>query len=331
MPLVKLQPDVSFEAKDGQSIVDAALGSGLFFPYSCKTGRCNSCMCKLESGQTRLLQDELALTHEQREEGWILGCARTAVGSVTLRGVDIFPFQLPPLQTIPCRIDQIERYTSELMRVVLRLPPGQALNYLPGQYVDVIKDGVRRSYSIANAPRAERTLELHIKRFDGGAMSHYWFEQAKVQDLLRLRGPSGTFFLRDLKERDVVFLATGTGYAPVKAMLEQLQQSFGEFSPRSVSVYRGVRSEEDLYAGVPDFGIELNYVPVLSRPGAQWQGARGYVQDACLSASPGVENSVFYACGSDKMISDAKSRLLAKGLAPGRFFSDAFVCTSTSH
>ena len=330
MAIIEVEPDIVFESQEAQSILDAALDAGLFFPYSCKTGRCNSCMCQVRSGETRLLHEEQALTDEQRRAGWILGCARTAQGTLRLGCVDVFPFQLPSPKTLPCRINAIEWFSPDLVRVVLRLPPGQELSYLAGQYIDVIKDGVSRSYSIANAPRSDRTIELHIKRFEAGVLSSYWFGHAQKNDLLRLRGPLGTFFLRNLVDRDVIFLSTGTGYAPVKAMLEQLQSSFNELKPRSVTIYRGARMETDLYSDAPALGIPVRYVPVLSRPGSAWTGARGYVQDICLAAKPDLSNTVFYACGSDQMIADAKNKLVTAGLEPGQFFSDAFVRSGSS-
>ncbi len=331
MATIAVEPDIAFQSQDGKSILDCALDSGLFFPYSCKTGRCNSCMCRIIGGETQILQEEVGLNDAQRRDGWILGCSRTALGPVELAGIDVFPFELPAPKMLPCRIDEIERFSADLMRVVLRLPPGQELGYLAGQYIDVIKDRISRSYSIANAARADRTLELHIKRFEGGVMSQYWFGQAQKNDLLRLRGPQGTFFLRNLVGRDIIFLSTGTGYAPVKAMLEQLQFAFDQHQPRSVTVYRGARTEADLYAGAPELDIPFTYLPVLSRSASGWTGDKGYVQDICLGNGPDMGNSIFYACGSSEMISDAKAKFVASGLKPGRFFSDAFVSSGSSY
>lgn len=331
MITINVEPNIAFHGLEGKSILDSALSAGLFFPYSCKTGRCNSCMCRIKAGKTQLLQDELGLTDAQRRDGWILACSRAALGHVELADIDVFPFELPASKTFPCRIDEIERFSVDLMRVVLRLPPSQELGYLAGQYIDVLKDGISRSYSIANAARSDRTLELHIKRFQGGAMSQYWFGQAQKNDLLRIRGPMGTFFLRNLVGRDLVFLSTGTGYAPVKAMLEQLRDAFDQYQPRSVTVYRGARTEGDLYACVPELDIPITYVPVLSRAAHGWTGAKGYVQDVCLGSGVDMGNATIYACGSSEMIADARTKLVASGLEPARFFSDAFVSSGSSY
>ncbi len=204
------------------------------------------------------------------------------------------------------------------------------LEFLPGQYIDVIgAEGLRRSYSVANAPRADKQIELHIREVTDGAMSRYWFQQAKVNDLLRLRGPLGTFFLRDQAGRDLVLLATGTGIAPVKAIVESLPELHDEAQARSVTVYWGGGQLGDLYWQAPKLP-GLRFVPVLSRADASWDGARGHVQDIFLNDRPNLLNTLVYACGSDAMIHSARSQLLAAGL-PGRHFrSDAFVCSAAA-
>jgi CDP-4-dehydro-6-deoxyglucose reductase len=212
-----------------------------------------------------------------------------------------------------------------VLRVFVRLPPKTNFEFYPGQYLEIIgRGGVRRSYSIANEPQGEMTLELHIQRLAGGAMSEYWFERAKTGDLLRLYGPLGTFFLRDVQGLDLIFLATGTGIAPVKAILEGLAQN-PRPKPRSITVYWGSRAREDLYWDVSIKGLRRDFIPVLSRADSQWRGARGYVQHALLSDARDLQRAVVYACGSNAMIQDARGALLAAGLPERSFFSDAFV------
>jgi CDP-4-dehydro-6-deoxyglucose reductase, E3 len=187
---------------------------------------------------------------------------------------------------------------------------------------------VRRSYSLAAAPAADHMLELHVRAVDGGVMSRYWFEQAKLNDLLRLHGPLGTFFLRDIAGCDLVFLATGTGMAPVKAMLEDLAQRDGAEQPRSISVYWGARAEVDFYWDPNSLGLPLRHVPVHSRPGPDWAGTRGHVQQAALAQVLPLDEVRVYACGSDAMIQSARAAFLAAGLADRHFHADAFVSSS---
>ncbi len=329
MHLISLTNGRYFEVADGISLVDAALAAGVTLPHSCKTGRCSTCKAKILQGETRALQAEVGLSDSQKAAGWVLSCVRAACSDVTMEVEDLGDVVLPVSKTLPCRINEISRLAPDVVRVVLRLPPSADFAYLAGQYIDIIgPNGVRRSYSIANASAAGKTLELHIRAVASGAMSEYWFSHAQVNDLLRLHGPLGTFFLRPLASLDLVFLATGTGIAPVKAMLESLEGMPLAQRPRSVAVFWGGRSVQDLYWDVPSIAAGQRYVPVLSRAEPSWTGAVGYVQDEFLAQTPDLSNTVVYACGSNAMIQSAQGLLTQAGLPTARFFSDAFVCSA---
>lgn len=330
MVLVTLSSGKSFQASSESAILDSATQSHVSLPYSCKTGRCSTCKCKVVSGETKVLVTELGLTETEKSEGWILSCVRTAITDVVLEVEDLGDVVIPAAKTHACRISSLEKLASDVIKVVLRLPPNVALDFIPGQYVDVIgPGGIRRSYSLANAPKADNTLELHIRAVENGAMSQYWFNQSAKNDLLRLHGPQGTFFLRDIANCDLIFLATGTGIAPVKAMLETLPSFPADQQPQSITVVWGARHEHDLYFDVASLPGTQKYIPVLSRAEATWQGERGYVQDVLLRHISDLHNGVVYACGSDAMINSAKSTLIAAGLPSQHFYSDAFVCSST--
>ena len=310
-------------------MLDAALRASVVLEHSCKTGRCGSCKTRILDGSSAPLVDEIGLSQAEREAGWILTCARTATSDVQLDAEDLGPIEVYPAKTLPCRIQALERLSEDVLRVVLRFPPNQKLDYHPGQYIDVIgKDGLRRSYSVANAPASDRSIELHIRQVPGGAMSRYWFEEAGMNDLLRINGPLGTFFLREVAGQDLVLLATGTGIAPIKAMLEGLAAGPQERLPRSISVYWGGRVPQDLYWNPEGAGLALRYVPVLSRGDASWTGARGHVQQAVLQSGPALGGAVVYACGSLAMIESARAQLIAEGLNSRNFYSDAFVSSS---
>jgi CDP-4-dehydro-6-deoxyglucose reductase len=330
MPEVKLTSGKGFECAQGVAILEAASQVKITIPYSCKTGRCSTCKCKVVSGETKALVAEIGLTENEKTEGWILSCVRTVTSDVVLEVEDMGDIIIPRAKTQACRISILEELAPDVIKVVLRLPPAVTFNFIPGQYIDVIgPGGLRRSYSLANAPKISNTLELHIRAVKNGAMSHYWFNQAAVNDLLRLHGPQGTFFMRNLAQRDLFFLATGTGIAPVKAMLEALPSLPADQQPRSVTIMWGNRYEYDLYFDVASLlGIQ-NYIPVLSRAQVTWQGERGYLQDALLRRMPDLSNGVVYACGSEAMINSSKSKLMAAGLPRQHFYADAFVCSST--
>lgn len=333
MHTVTISSGKTYQTQAGETLLDAALRQGIVLDYSCRTGRCSSCKGRVRSGETAALHDELGLGAEDCAHGFILTCVRRALGPIELEIDDLGDVVLPEAKTLPCRIQAIDRLAPDVVRVTLRLPPTAALDFLPGQYLDVIgAEGLRRSYSVANAPRADKQIELHIREVPGGAMSRYWFEQAKVNDLLRLRGPLGTFFLRGQAGKDLVLLATGTGIAPVKAILESLSALPADGQPRSVTVYWGGRKAEDLYWQAPDYPAlpAFRFIPVLSRASGDWTGERGHVQDAMLRDHAYLADTLVYACGSDAMIHGAQAKLHAAGLPDRQFHSDAFVCSAAT-
>jgi CDP-4-dehydro-6-deoxyglucose reductase len=331
VPTVKLSNGSEFATTLDLNLLDSALASGITLPYSCKIGRCSTCKCRVLQGQTKVLQSETGLSDTEKSEGWILSCVRFAQTDLTLEVEDLGGVVLPPIKTLPCRISSIEKTAPDIVNVRLRMPPTADFKYIPGQYIDVIgPSGVRRSYSLANADGTHKTLELHIRSVDSGVMSDYWFKQAKVNDLLRFNGPLGTFFLRNFAQLNLVFLATGTGISPVKAMLESLIGIAPALSPKSVTVFWGGRTPIDMYFDAQAIPAGHRLVPVLSRAAAGWVGVRGYVQNAMLDENPDLANTAVYACGSGIMIRSAKASLLAAGLPEKRFFADAFV-SSASH
>ncbi len=326
MAIIHLTSGREFVAESGVTLLDAASGAGIALPYSCRAGRCSTCKALVQRGQTRPLTDETGLSTEEIKAGWILTCVRTAETDVELDMEDLGEIQLPQPKTLPCRIAELEKLAPDVLRVKLRLPPASDFSFIPGQYIDVIGiNGTRRSYSLANKSSSEKFLELHVRAVNGGTMSDYWFNHAKLNDLLRLNGPLGTFFLRECAKTDVFFLATGTGIAPIKSMLGSLVDIPEDQQPKSITVLWGGRKPEDFYIDLTATHGKHRYIPVISRLNDGWTGAKGYVQDILLSAAPDLSNAAVYACGSDNMIRDAKQLLMNAGLPSARFYSDAFV------
>lgn len=338
MATIRLANGKNFDAAEGLSILDAARAAGLALEHSCRTGRCGACKARVVAGTSDALitlLPEDGLSESEKEAGGILTCARgvAAESDIGLDIADLGALADYPAGLHPCRIDSLERIASDVLVVKLRLPPAAQFRYLAGQYVNVTgPGGIRRSYSIANAGSAsDKRLELHIRDVPGGAMSAYWFGAAKQNDLLRLEGPLGSFYRRPLGGERLVFLATGTGIAPVKAMLGALTACPPADQPARIELLWGGRKPEDLYfePSLPASlaHIPFRFTPVLSRADAGWRGVRGHVQDNFLAAAPELGQATVYACGSDSMIRAARERLLAAGLDARRFHSDAFVCS----
>ncbi|MBV8501649.1 MAG: 2Fe-2S iron-sulfur cluster binding domain-containing protein [Paucibacter sp.] len=322
---IRLTRGATFTAGAERSLLDCAADAGRHLAHSCRTGRCGTCKTRLVAGSVKRIGTDLWLSEQDRADGWILTCTDAATSDCELDAEDLVRLAGIDVQTHPARIDALERLAEDVVHVVLRLPPRAALRYLPGQYVNVIlAPGLRRAYSLAQAPREDGRLELLIRRVNGGAMSAYWFGSAQVNDLLRIEGPRGSFFLRDTAGADLVFLATGTGIAPFRAMLTELAALPGEAQPRSTTLLWGGRQPEDHFLPPPELAA-LNYIPVLSRAGAGWGGARGHVQDVLLAGGLDPSHAQVYACGSQAMIVSAQTALAAVGLPGNSFYSDAFV------
>lgn len=328
MPVITLSNQKTFISEPGITLLDSARSQGIALEYSCRTGRCGVCKAKV-LGDTEVNHEEHALAQSEKNDGFILTCCRSALTDIALDIEDLGLLGAIQSKTLPCRIDFVQRLSKDVVQIFLRVPPGNQLEFLAGQYIDVIgQGGVRRSYSIANAPRPDGKLELQIRHVEQGIMSQYWFGEAKQNDLLRLEGPLGTFSLRESKAHSLVFLATGTGIAPVKAMLEQLASNPYQAANKTIYVYWGGRTPDDIY-WKPSFDtLDLKFIPVLSRAEENWIGRKGYIQQALLDDGIQLIDSVVYACGSDAMIHSARELLLAAGLSKKNFHSDAFVSSN---
>jgi CDP-4-dehydro-6-deoxyglucose reductase len=334
MSLITLSNGTHFSAEAGTSVLDAALAAGVVLEHSCRTGRCGSCRARVTGGSTVALRTPTALTDDEMKHGWILTCTNEATSDVHLDIEDLGALVGIETRVTPARVDSIERLAQDVIRVQLRLPPRSPFRFLAGQYLDVSSPaGVKRSYSIASAAATPDKVELQIRRVDGGELSAYWFEQAQTNDLLRFNGPRGTFFLRPTAGLHVIFLATGTGIAPILSMLQQLAGTLLSERPRSVTLYWGGRHREDHYLDPSSALPGLRYVPVMSRGDVAWTGARGHVQDALVhdiahGHAPALAQAVVYACGSEAMIHGARNLLSDTGLPAKRFFFDAFVSSN---
>jgi len=327
---IKLKNNKRFSCDSNTTIFEAAKSAGIFLEHSCLTARCRSCVVQVTSGSTRDKIDDLVLTHEEKDNNFTLSCNAIPTTDVCLAIEDLGNITLYEKKIVPAKIQSIQQLTEDVIKVVLRLPPTANFKYNSGQYVNLIKGNVKRSYSVASAFKEKASLEFFIKKYENGLMSSYWFEKAKENDLLRMEGPLGSFFLRDTTCKDIIFLATGTGIAPVKAILEHVQENATEVQDKNFWVFAGARYQKDLFwqPALESSGINLSYVPVLSRQKEDWNGETGYVQDAVLKHNIDLAQAQVYACGSNAMIQTAKEIFLKNKLSEDNFFSDAFVETN---
>lgn len=316
---VELVPScVEFSASDDISLLESALKNDVVLEYSCKTGLCGVC--------------EALATFDNGQEVKILTCQYKPTSNIKLHA-DSFP-QLAGIKNVvgPCKVDSIDRIGNEIIKLTLRYPPKLKFSFLPGQYIDLKYEGVSRSYSIASLPNKNNLIELHLKKVQGGEMSEKIFSKVSVNQLMQFEGPKGTFFLRDTPRKSIFFIVTGTGFAPMKAMLLQLI-SDGVTVP--IHIYWGNRTSELFYDETINLLISklqnVKYIPCLSRADESWGGRIGYVQDCLIQDMENkkelLNNCEVYACGSIEMIASAKKLLLQSGLEERSFYSDAFVAS----
>lgn len=326
-PTVTLKNGNSFECKPGQSILDGALSAGLVLEYSCKSGQCGICEVGVDVGLEHIVaQNEVPKVSSMR----VLTCCSGIDGPVGLDIKDLGMLADIEVKTGPCKIDSIARLTLDVVEVNLRVPPKTLLHYLSGQHIAITgPKGLVRSYSIANTPRDDGSLTLHIRKVSEGAMSNYWFNDAAVGDLLRFNGPLGTFYFREHDDAvSLILLATGTGYAPIKSILESIVANPSSNRFNFIYLIWGGREIDDLYE-TPSFSIpNLVFIPVLSREQPKNNEKSRYVQDVVIRHGIDLKTAVVYSCGSPEMISASRKLLISSGLDGGSFFSDAFVSSN---
>lgn len=245
---IHLKNNKTYTCEENTSLLQAALDSGIALEYSCLNARCSSCRVKILEGEVENLQDEQVLTAEEKAAGYVLSCNVVPRSEVVL-DVEDLGVTLPKPQVTPCKINSITAVAPHIAEVVLRLPPKVDFQFLAGQYIDIIRNGQKRSYSISHSQCEANELRLFIRNYEGGLFSQYWFNEAKANDLLRMEGPLGTFFYRSNPAcEEIVLLATGTGIAPIKAILDQWQQQPEQVKGKKIWLLWGGRKRRPLLA-----------------------------------------------------------------------------------
>ncbi|WP_373975012.1 CDP-6-deoxy-delta-3,4-glucoseen reductase [Chitinibacter sp. SCUT-21] len=322
---------------DGETLLDAAMREGFNMPYGCKNGSCGACKGKVLAGEVAHGDHSpTALTSEEVDKGLALFCCATPVSdSVSIECREVAATKDIQIRTLPTRIEKIDKLSHDVAVLTLKLPSTERLQFLAGQYIDIhTKTGNKRSFSIANAPHEDGFLQLHIRHVPGGEFSGYVWEQMKEREIFRFTGPLGSFFLREDSDKPIIFIATGTGFAPIKGIVEH---ALHHNTQREMVLYWGCRSLEDLYMpAVPSQWQQqypnFTFIPVLSEPKAedQWQGRTGLVHEAVQADFSNFTHYQVYACGAPVMVDAAYKALIAKGLPENEFYSDAFFSSKDS-
>ncbi|HEY9095154.1 MAG TPA: CDP-6-deoxy-delta-3,4-glucoseen reductase [Hydrogenophaga sp.] len=325
----------SFTAEPSEAMLMAGIRQGVGLPYGCKDGACGSCKCKLVSGSVvHGPHQPKALSAEEEAAGFVLTCCGVAQSDVVIESRQVTEEGAFPIKKMPVRVSSLERASHDVMILRLQLPAADTFKYHAGQYVEfLLRDGDRRSYSMATAPHTQveaPQMELHLRHMPGGKFTDHVFSQMKEKEILRIEGPYGSFFLREDSDKPIVLLASGTGFAPIKAILEHM--AFKGIT-RPTTLYWGGRRPADLYqndwivaqaAAMPN----LQYVPVVSDalPEDNWTGRTGFVHQAVLQDFPDLSGHQVYACGAPIVVESAQRDFVAKAQLPAEaFFADAFT------
>ncbi|MBF6617381.1 CDP-6-deoxy-delta-3,4-glucoseen reductase [Pollutimonas thiosulfatoxidans] len=325
-----------FEVQDGQTVLDGALAAGIVLPYSCRNGACSTCKGKVLAGEFDAgAAPAQILSPEDLEQGYTLFCQARPSSDMLIEAHEIRMATDIQIRKMPSRVMELHQAAPDVMIVKLQLPAADPFRYYAGQYLEfILRDGRRRSYSMATPPADNNLVELHIRHTPGGAFTDHVFgageTQMKVREILRVEGPFGSFFLREEGDKPIVLLASGTGFAPIKAIVERM---IANKDPRKAVLYWGGRRPADLYQHdtareweqqLPGF----SYVPVVSdaQSGDGWTGRTGFVHQAVLQDYPDLSGHQVYACGAPIMVESARRDFIQlAGLPEDDFFADAFT------
>jgi CDP-4-dehydro-6-deoxyglucose reductase, E3 len=328
-----------FAAAADETLLAAAIRQGIGLPYGCKDGACGSCRARLLEGRvTHRPHQDKALSAADEAAGVVLTCCAVPQSDCAIESRQVTAAGQFPVQKMPVRVQSIERVSADVAILTLQLPATLSFQFHAGQYLDVLcKDGARRSYSMATAPgQARGSLELHIRHLPGGLFTDHVFGAMKEKEILRTEGPFGSFYLREGSDKPVVLLASGTGFAPIQAIIEHMKAAGVR---RPTTLYWGCRRRADLYrhewalaqaAELP----WLSYVPVLSdaSPEDGWGGRTGLVHQAVMADVPDLGGHEVYACGAPVMVDSALRDFTQRcGLPEEAFFADAFVSEADRH
>lgn len=321
----------TFEVADNETILNAALEAGINLPYGCRDGACGACKGRVLEGQvTYAGQLPAALTENERFAGYALFCSAMPKSDLVIESREVLNNNGIRPRVLPVRVQKMEKLSHDVMAMYLKLPSNERMQFMAGQYVDfMLKDGKRRAFSLANAPHSDDLLELHLRLIPGGKFTEYVFQEMPEKAIMRMEGPLGSFYLREDSDKPIIFIAGGTGFAPIKGIIEHMLHHKMQ---RPITFYWGARSLQDLY--LPELPKQwtseysnFTYIPVLSEPLAQdeWRGRTGLVHEAVLADHADLSGYQVYCCGNPQMVEAAHLAFQERGMPENEFFSDAFT------
>lgn len=323
--------DHVFSVPDEETVLNAALEVGFNLPYGCRNGACGACKGQILSGQVDHGDYQpAALTEEDKKSGKALFCCARPQTDLVIECREITSNHAIRPRIMPVRVEKMQKLAEDVMVMFLKLPSNERMQFLAGQYIEfLLKDGKRRAFSLANAPHDDSLLELHLRLIPGGQFTQYVFNEMHEKAILRIEGPFGSFYLREDSKKPIIFVAGGTGFAPIKGIIEHMLHHNVQ---RKMLLYWGVKSLKDLYMpALPQTWAaehdNFSYIPVLSESLEEdnWQGRTGLVHQAVLDDYADLSGYQVYCCGAPQMVDVVHQEFQARGLPEEEFFSDAFT------
>jgi CDP-4-dehydro-6-deoxyglucose reductase, E3 len=326
--------DHSFTCADGDTVLTAAMEADFMLPYGCRNGACGTCKGRILAGQVDYgAHQATTLTDAEKAQGLALFCCAKPLSDLVIEVKEVRRANDLQIKRLPCRIESITRAADDVAIVRLKLPANERLQFLAGQYIDILlKDGKRRSFSLATPPHDDALLELHVRHVPGGLFTDQLFREFKGREILRFEGPLGSFYLREESDKPIIFVAGGTGFAPIKGIIEHALHHKLEAN-RPMVLYWGARARKDLY--LPELpgswqqsSRNFTFIPVLSEPAPddQWPGRTGLVHQAVLDDFADLSGYEVYACGAPAMIDAARETFTGtRGLPADAFYADSFT------
>lgn len=322
----------TFTADDKETVLAGALREGHVLPYGCRNGACGTCKGKIIEGSVDYGNPQPSVLVEfEKKAGYALFCQATPTSDLIIEAREIGGVGDLEVRRLPCRVQHIQKAAEDVVVLKLKLPANECLQFLAGQYIDILlRNGKRRSYSMANPPHDDEFVELHVRNMAQGAFTEYVFGRMKEKDILRFEGPLGTFFLQEDSDKPMILVASGTGFAPIKSIVEHALEMGIE---RPITLYWGGRRPQDIYMGELAGQWQrdhdnLTFIPVISDalPEDNWTGRSGFVHRAVMEDFPDMSGYQVYACGAPVMVEAAHRDFTTQcGLPEDEFFSDAFT------
>jgi len=319
---------LQFPCEAGETVLDAALKQGVALSYGCKSGSCGSCKGQLISGQISYPDGQPdGISNEEVRDGDALFCKAIPVSDLSIRVKVVLQEQVIQVKKLPARVKQVTHLSDDVIGMILQLPAIEPFKFKAGQWINfVLKDGKKRAFSIANAPNERNELELQIRHALGGVFTDFVFNNMQVGAVLQIEGPHGSFYYQQ-DQNPILLVAGGTGFAPIKGILEQILQHKADYP---IHLFWGLKARKDLYLQdlvkkwTDQHGIQ--YTPVLSEPdeGDHWEGKTGYVHQAVLEQYPDLSGFSVYMAGPPQMIETCKQEFTASGLNDNRLYYDSF-------